>query len=219
MVDSDLHPGQKRLAYKVKYMMDDCEQEFEEEEIRPLLVLGTMVERQQIINGILPAFDYLESRLTGTCALSAYSCEHMYDVCRLVRVFDPNNAVQLLSRSEFVDELVSKVNPLMEHVKADDLKREVPTYVARAQQVSFPDDNVQEYSNNVLLFWRQNTVPALEHWCKAARIVFSMSPNSASCERVFSLLKCMYGDQSDHVLADHLQASLMMRFNGRNVDW
>ena len=32
-------------------------------------------------------------------------------------------------------------------------------------------------------------------WAKAARMVFAMSPNSASCERVFALLKSMFGEE------------------------
>ena len=32
-------------------------------------------------------------------------------------------------------------------------------------------------------------------WAYAARIAFALSPNSASCERVFSALKLMFGDQ------------------------
>lgn len=219
MVASDIHPGQMKTAYRVKYDVDECEQEFEEEELRPLLVVENHPQRKEILNGLIPAFDYLESRVIGTCTTSSYSCKHMYEVCRLVRVFDPNVAIQVLSSSSYVDDLVSCVNPLMEHVSADNLKREIPTYMARAQLVSFADNDVDEYCFNVLKFWKTNAVPELAEWCKAARIVFSMSPNSASCERVFSMLKVMYGERSDSVLADHMQAALMMRFNKRVVEW
>ena len=44
-----------------------------------------------------------------------------------------------------------------------------------------------------------------------------MSPNSASCERVFSLLNLMYGDQQVSTLADSIRAGLMLRYNGRKV--
>ena len=50
--------------------------------------------------------------------------------------------------------------------------------------------------------------PSFPTWAVAARMVFSMSPNSASCERVFSLLKQMFG-------VDHMQAALMLRYNKR----
>ena len=35
----------------------------------------------------------------------------------------------------------------------------------------------------------------------AARVVFAISPNSASCERVFSLIKQLFGDQQLSTLA------------------
>ena len=58
---------------------------------------------------------------------------------------------------------------------------------------------------------------AIKDWAHAARIVFAMSPNSASCERVFSLLNLMYGDQQVSTLADSIRAGLMLRYNGRKV--
>ena len=44
-----------------------------------------------------------------------------------------------------------------------------------------------------------------------------MSPNSASCERVFALLKNMSGDEQMSSLADYIQAALMLHYNGRSV--
>ena len=57
--------------------------------------------------------------------------------------------------------------------------------------------------------------PSFPTWAVAARMVFSMSPNSASCERVFSLLKQMFGVDQKAVLADYMQAALMLRYNKR----
>ena len=51
-------------------------------------------------------------------------------------------------------------------------------------------------------------------WAVAARIVFSFTPNSAACERVFSLLKFMFGDQQQWAtLGDYIQAALMLSYN------
>ena len=47
-------------------------------------------------------------------------------------------------------------------------------------------------------------------WAKAARIIFALSPNSAACERVFSLLKNFLGDQQMTALADGIAAGLML---------
>eukprot|EP00966_Prymnesium_polylepis_P280868 6489737-Prymnesium_polylepis.1 len=49
------------------------------------------------------------------------------------------------------------------------------------------------------------------------RIVGSFTPNSAAAERVFSLLKLMFGDRQETALADYLQAALMLRYNERKV--
>jgi hypothetical protein len=73
---------------------------------------------------------------------------------------------------------------------------------------------VAEYTEQILKWWQRNSkeIPA---WAKAARIIFSFTPNSASCERVFSLLKNFLGEQQMHSLADGIQAGLMLAFNKR----
>ena len=50
---------------------------------------------------------------------------------------------------------------------------------------------------------------------RPGRIVFAISPNSASCERVFALLKNLFGEQQMSALADYVQAALMLNYNGR----
>ena len=54
-------------------------------------------------------------------------------------------------------------------------------------------------------------------WALAARVVFAISPNSASCERVFALLKRLFGEQQMSSLADLVQAALMLNYNNRAV--
>ena len=57
----------------------------------------------------------------------------------------------------------------------------------------------------MLTWWRTNggSFPA---WALAARIVFASSPNSASCERVFALLRNLFGELQMSSLADYVQA-------------
>ena len=43
------------------------------------------------------------------------------------------------------------------------------------------------------------------------------APNSAAAERVFSLMKNMFGDLSMSSLADYIQAALMLKYNKRTV--
>ena len=62
-----------------------------------------------------------------------------------------------------------------------------------------------------MLFWRRNG-QKFPTWAVAARIMFAMTPNSASAERVFSLLKAMFGDARASSLSDLIQG-LMLKFN------
>ena len=54
-------------------------------------------------------------------------------------------------------------------------------------------------------------------WALAARITLGLTPNSAACERVFSLLKNMFGEQQMAALADYISAALMLKYNKRTV--
>ena len=58
-------------------------------------------------------------------------------------------------------------------------------------------------SEGVLHWWKVHSskFPA---WAEAARIVFALTPNSAAAERVFSMLKTMFGDQATTALAEEL---------------
>ena len=47
--------------------------------------------------------------------------------------------------------------------------------------------------------------------------MFASSPNSASCERVFALLRNLFGELQMKLLADYVQAALMLNYNQRNV--
>jgi hypothetical protein len=72
--------------------------------------------------------------------------------------------------------------------------------------------SMEAFTNSVLLFWRHNG-HKFPTWAAAARIMFSMTPNSASAERVFSLLKAMFDDARASSLSDLVQGSLMLKFN------
>ena len=61
------------------------------------------------------------------------------------------------------------------------------------------------YSDAICEWWRANGT-AFPAWALAARIVFAISPNSASCERVFGLLKTLFGEDQMSALADYVHA-------------
>ena len=85
---------------------------------------------------------------------------------------------------------------------------ELPIYLQRAASFTADYSGVDAFTDGVLRWWRNNN---------SAQIVFAMSPNLACCERVFALLKNMFGEQQMQALADYVQAALMLRYNGRVV--
>ena len=76
--------------------------------------------------------------------------------------------------------------------------------------------SVKDFSAKVLKWWAKNR-NLFSEWAKAARIVFSFTPNSAAAERVFSFLKAMFTDEQTQSLADLIQSALMLKYNGRKV--
>ena len=109
------------------------------------------------------------------------------------------------------------ITPLNALGLLSDLKLQRTQYVTAASNApAFDKGSVADNSNAILAWWRDNckTFPA---WALAARIVFAISPNSASCERVFALLKNLFGEEQSLSLADYVQASLMLNYNDRSV--
>ena len=93
---------------------------------------------------------------------------------------------------------------------APDAKHRGRDLTAAQSCPGFDRSDIPLYSEQVLKWWRVNN-PCFPKWAVAAR----MSPNSASCERVLSLLKQMFGLDQKSMLADYLQAALMLRYNKR----
>jgi hypothetical protein len=130
-------------------------------------------------------------------------------------IFDPNFA-SVHATPASVDEL-SAVKPLLALGFIPQLKAELPLFLSAAVNApTFDRADVAAYTEGILTWWRTNC-GSFKSWALAARIVFAISPNSASCERVFSLLKLMFGEQQISTLADAIRAALMLRYNNRVV--
>ena len=139
----------------------------------------------------------------------------MYEICRLIRAFNPNFATVHVDAA-FVDSMAA-ITPLNGLGMLAGMKRELPLYLAAALGAPvFDKSSVDDFTNSILAWWRTNgkSFPA---WALAARVAFAISPNSAACERVFALLKNMFGEQQMSVLKDYIQAALMLRSNKRIV--
>ena len=212
-VNSTLYPGEEREAWLVVYD-DNTEEHFEEEELRsgkdgpapvgqdgkPTLVVRHLQKRTAMYDAFVPGFDYLEARITGTCD-AKFSCREMYEVARVVRAFNPNFAFNFVTPA-FVDAMAA-ITPLTSLDLIVKLKQELPLYLAAVQGApSFDTLDPEGFTEAILCWWRTNG-KAFPSWAFAARITFGLTPNSAMCERVFSLLKNMFGEAQMSVLADY----------------
>lgn len=215
---SDVHTdGRVATVYRVSYPADGTQEELEDEEIRPLVRVRELPEHVALVRDCLvPAFDYLEQRFASAHAGGQYSCAQQMQMYAAIRVFNPSYAASVQLTGAHVDAL-AVVTPIARLCSLPALKAELPAYVAAVAGVVIPSaPDIAAFTEQVLTWWRVNAsrFPA---WACAARIVFALSPNSASCERVFSLLESMFGDAQTSALADYLQASLMLAYNGRRM--
>ena len=81
--------------------------------------------------------------------------------------------------------------------------------------VELDRNDMADYTEMVLLFWRSNAPKQFPAWGRLARVFLSIAPSSAAVERVFSLCNHMFGDAQLSALADFVQGSLMLRANTR----
>ena len=156
-------------------------------------------------------FTYITSRLTDTCE-RPYHMKKQHDKMRLLRLLN-----MLLSANEIDDHLeeLRDFPPFRAHSLVAGMKAEAARYHAEASLFKYDSSlDIAEFSEAVLKFWRQQK-GNLKAWILPARIVFAISPNSAACERVFSLLTNFFGDQRTSSLSDIVETSLMLSYNKR----
>ena len=129
----------------------------------------------------------------------------------LARMFNPSHAAQHLG-PDGVDALYD-IQPLAYHNLIVGMKSEVHAYLTAC--VGVVVDTMRHGGVHqlrlALLAPQRPEVPHVGGG--TARIMFAMTPNSASAERVFSLLKAMFGDARASSLSDLIQGSLMLKFN------
>jgi len=145
---------------------------------------------------------------------------------RLAQAFDPFMAKSLQLES-YVKEMESAFPLFSNATKVDEdfinkRSREGPDYERLANMIEAPFyartmegkwTNLGEYTEKVLVWWRDVGSVHLPTWATAARAVFSMSPNSADPERIFSIAAATLGEGHDNAKHDLIESTLMLRFN------
>ena len=181
-------------------------------ELRQWLDIRGHREWTRLVTEVKKGFTYLQGRLDGSCNNINYDCSAMWEVLRLLKAFDPSFASASLTEAMARD--LVKIKPLRK--MGDELLRELPSYLSAAKDFTVDHKDIEVFTASVLNWWK-NHGSKFPTWAAAARIVFSFTPNSAAAERVFSLLKQFFPEVRASSLADVIQATLMLRYNGRKT--
>ena len=148
---------------------------------------------------VQPGLDYFQRQLDTSLKRSL----EVFNGCRL---FSPSKVHTMQPNASAVDQALSKVPFLNSMQQLNELKVELPAYIARAA------DTDEQF--NILEWWKRNS-SHLPKWSAAARRIFLIQPSSAASERVFSLLNNSFGDQQENALQDYVESSLMLQYNKR----
>ena len=123
---------------------------------------------------------------------------------KAARILSPHKVTEMQPVVSDVDQLSSF--PFISSTVLDDLKAELPAYIAKADSVD------SKYC--VLRWWKSNSAD-LPHWSALARKVLLVQPSSAAAERVFLLLTNSFGDHQFNALQDYIEVSIMLQYNKR----
>jgi hypothetical protein len=92
------------------------------------------------------------------------------------------------------------------------LKRDLPTYIAAANGVSIDNGDEGEFTKEILSWWKSNA-SEVGAWSEVARITLAIAQTSAGVERVFSLLKILFGSNQGTALSKYIRGSIMLRYS------
>jgi len=209
--------GRAVTAYQVTYPADGTSEDLEDVEIRQLLPVCNSTEFKSIVASLRKGFEYLENRLSGGSD-SPYGCQATYELFRLAQVLDPAYAIQANVNQDTLVELAALPPFRQEEGLADKLVAELSIYKSAARDFAVDRSDVDEFTTKVLTFWRVNG-GEMPTFSRVARVIFSMAPSSAACERVFSLLDSLFGPEQRKALSDYISGSLMLNYNKRGETW
>jgi hypothetical protein len=89
------------------------------------------------------------------------------------------------------------------------LQRDLPAYVAAASGFSIDHGDVGDFTEGIFGWWKSHA-SEVGAWSDLALNAFAMALNSAGAERVFSLLKTLFGNNQDTSLADCIRGSMIL---------
>ena len=165
----------------------------------------------EIVDGLNPAFAYLEARLTGTSQLVC-SCVHADEIFELLQLFDLSFIEENCITAAHVARLEVIVPFGARPVLMVELQRDLHLYVAASAGFTIGHGNVGDFTAGILTWWKKHATEVGAR-SEAAKTAFAMAPNSAGAERVFSMLKTLFCSNQDSALADFIRGSMMLHCN------
>lgn len=152
---------------------------------------------------------YAESCVTSAYAYFRRKFENdlhpVLEAFKAARFFSPHKVTELQPSATDINSL--SVIPFLNYPeKLNDLKSELPTYLAAAEDISPQVDPVQ---------WWKSHESSLPKWASACRLVLLMQPSSAAAERVFSILTNSFSHKQESSLEDYIELSIMLQYNKR----
>ena len=124
---------------------------------------------------------------------------------KAARFFSPHKICELKPSAADID-MVRSIPFLNSQEVLNDLKTELPAYLAAAEDVSPEIDT---------LHWWKAHESTLPKWAEATRKVLLLQPSSAAAERVFSILSNSFSSHQDSSLEDYIELSVMLQYNKR----
>lgn len=191
--------------------------EYSREELFNALDIRQEPEWEYAKDALKNSFDYLEKRLSDDPSVDdAYRLGSVYALFKTIRAFDPGFVAKGQLTPAYVDSMIDL--PWLKHADITSLQAELADYMvaAKGSTLSFDHSNLNDFTNNVLDFWRGASCK-LATWAKEARRAFCITPNSAASERVFSLLQNMFESNQVSSLSDYVEGGVMLQYNGRTL--
>lgn len=162
---------------------------------------GNAIVQQQMVDYgkacVAPGLQYFHDKFSGELSESVAA----FKAARLV---SPQKMVEIQPSAQDIDAM--KCFPFLKGTVIDNLKQELPVYLAKAEDLDEAADPLQ--------WWKRHSED-LPYWSTAAEKVLLVQPSSAATERVFSLLQNSFGSSQDASLTDYIQTSLMLQYNKR----
>ena len=158
---------------------------------------------------IRPAYNYFRNKIFGDLAEDIL----IYKILRYANPFSIKRMNYEVNLNEIRGDLLSLGHFQLDEINA--ILNEFSTYLLLCEEFN----DIENYCSDeelkqIIKFWQinKNQLPAISLFVMYA---YTISPSSASVERVFSILKASFGSLQNLSLEDYIQASLMYQYNNR----